>query len=195
MSNTRSHATHVWRAAAALCAKLVVHRERPSGIVQGVALKRTRNPRDARSALAKMQRRVVARRATDVREIRTRRRGYPPRVLEGARPRIRAVGQSRVRVRERRGRDGRLRHERRLREDGRLVEAVRRESAGGAGQGKFALVSIRLPVALTFAALIGGLAAGIAGAMVGAPQGASDIAGLVGGLWLRALQMLSLIHI
>lgn len=63
------------------------------------------------------------------------------------------------------------------------------ESAGGAGQGKFALVSIRLPVALTFAALIGGLAAGIAGAMVGAPQGASDIAGLVGGLWLRALQM------
>ena len=63
------------------------------------------------------------------------------------------------------------------------------ESAGGAGQGKFALVSIRLPVALTFAALIGGLAAGIAGAMAGAPQGASDIAGLVGGLWLRALQM------
>ncbi|MBA4007257.1 MAG: sodium:dicarboxylate symporter [Erythrobacter sp.] len=63
------------------------------------------------------------------------------------------------------------------------------ENAGAAGQGKFALVSIRLPVALTFAALVGGLLAGIVGAMVGAPQGVSDIAGLVGGLWLRALQM------
>jgi len=31
--------------------------------------------------------------------------------------------------------------------------------ADSAGQGKFALVSIRLPVALTFAALIGGLVA------------------------------------
>ncbi|MBA4767845.1 MAG: cation:dicarboxylase symporter family transporter [Porphyrobacter sp.] len=63
------------------------------------------------------------------------------------------------------------------------------ENAGAAGQGKFALVSIRLPVALTFAALIAGLGAGIVGAMAGAPQGVSDIAGLVGGLWLRALQM------
>ena len=63
------------------------------------------------------------------------------------------------------------------------------ENAGAAGQGKFALVSIRLPVALTFAALIGGLLAGIAGGLAGAAQGVSDIAGLVGGLWLRALQM------
>jgi Na+/H+-dicarboxylate symporter len=63
------------------------------------------------------------------------------------------------------------------------------ESTGAAGQGKFALVSIRLPVALTFAALVGGLGAGIVGAMVGAPQGVSDIAALIGGLWLRALQM------
>lgn len=63
------------------------------------------------------------------------------------------------------------------------------ENTGVAGQGKFALVSIRLPVALTFAALVGGLGAGIVGAMAGAPQGVSDIAGLVGGLWLRALQM------
>lgn len=63
------------------------------------------------------------------------------------------------------------------------------ENAGAAGQGKFALVSIRLPVALTFAALVGGLLAGIVGAMAGAPQGVSDFAGLVGGLWLRALQM------
>ncbi|TAD78100.1 MAG: dicarboxylate/amino acid:cation symporter [Sphingomonadales bacterium] len=61
--------------------------------------------------------------------------------------------------------------------------------AEGTGQGKFALVSIRLPVALTFAALVGGLLAGIAGAASGAPQMVSDIAGLIGGLWLRALQM------
>ncbi|MCM0000077.1 MAG: dicarboxylate/amino acid:cation symporter [Erythrobacter sp.] len=63
------------------------------------------------------------------------------------------------------------------------------ESTAASGQGKFALVSIRLPVALTFAALIGGLLAGIVGGLAGAPQGVSDIAGLVGGLWLRALQM------
>lgn len=63
------------------------------------------------------------------------------------------------------------------------------ENTGGAGQGKFALVSIRLPVALTFAALVGGLVAGILGALAGAPQGVSDIAGLIGGLWLKALQM------
>lgn len=59
----------------------------------------------------------------------------------------------------------------------------------GSGQGKFALVSIRLPVAMTFAALVGGLGAGIVGALAAAPQGVSDIAGLVGGLWLKALQM------
>ena len=63
------------------------------------------------------------------------------------------------------------------------------ENENAGGQGKFALVSIRLPVALTFAALIGGLLAGIAGAASGAPQWIGDIAGVVGGLWLRALQM------
>jgi Na+/H+-dicarboxylate symporter len=57
------------------------------------------------------------------------------------------------------------------------------------GQGKFALVSIRLPVALTFAALVAGLGAGIVGGVAGAPAMLGDIAGLVGGLWLRALQM------
>jgi Na+/H+-dicarboxylate symporter len=57
------------------------------------------------------------------------------------------------------------------------------------GQGKFALVSIRLPVALTFAALIVGLLSGIAAAAAGAPASLDEIAGLVGGLWLRALQM------
>ena len=67
-----------------------------------------------------------------------------------------------------------------------MLESEKVEAGGGA---KYALVSIRLPVALTFAALIGGLLAGIAGAALGAPQGVSDIAGLVGGLWLRALQM------
>ncbi|HSJ79104.1 MAG TPA: cation:dicarboxylase symporter family transporter [Erythrobacter sp.] len=63
------------------------------------------------------------------------------------------------------------------------------EDAQDSVAGKFALVSIRLPVALTFAALVVGLLAGIAGVAMGAPQGVSDIAALVGGLWLRALQM------
>lgn len=63
------------------------------------------------------------------------------------------------------------------------------ENTGAAGQGKFALVSIRLPVALTFAALVGGLGAGVVGGLAGAPALLGDIAGLVGGLWLRALQM------
>ncbi len=63
------------------------------------------------------------------------------------------------------------------------------DNTGAGGQGKFALVSIRLPVALTFAALIAGLVAGIAGAALGAPGWTSEIASLVGGLWLRALQM------
>lgn len=62
-------------------------------------------------------------------------------------------------------------------------------SAAEGGQGKFGLVSIRLPVALTFAALVGGLLAGIAGGLLGAPVLLGDIAGLIGGLWLRALQM------
>ncbi|GAA0756214.1 dicarboxylate/amino acid:cation symporter [Erythrobacter ramosus] len=60
---------------------------------------------------------------------------------------------------------------------------------GSGAQGKFALVSIRLPVALTFAALVGGLLAGIAGGAMGAPAALTDIAALIGGLWLRALQM------
>jgi Na+/H+-dicarboxylate symporter len=64
------------------------------------------------------------------------------------------------------------------------------ENAAAEGaQGKFALVSIRLPVALTFAALVGGLGAGIVGAAAGAPPLLGELAGLIGGLWLRALQM------
>jgi proton glutamate symport protein len=62
-------------------------------------------------------------------------------------------------------------------------------SGAGGAAGKFALVSIRLPVALTFAGLIAGLLAGIAGAALGVPGWLEDIFGLIGGLWLRALQM------
>ncbi|MFN4020197.1 MAG: dicarboxylate/amino acid:cation symporter [Erythrobacter sp.] len=70
-----------------------------------------------------------------------------------------------------------------------MPESETAGATGAGGQGKFALVSIRLPVALTFAALVGGLVAGIAGAALGAPEAVSEIAALVGGLWLRALQM------
>jgi Na+/H+-dicarboxylate symporter len=69
---------------------------------------------------------------------------------------------------------------------------LERNTAGDAGAGRqesFALVAIRLPVALTFAGLVGGLVAGILGAALGAPDAVSGIATLVGGLWLRALQM------
>lgn len=69
-----------------------------------------------------------------------------------------------------------------------MLESENASAAEGA-QGKFALVSIRLPVALTFVALVGGLLAGIAGGQLGAPVLLGDIAGLIGGLWLRALQM------
>jgi len=69
-----------------------------------------------------------------------------------------------------------------------LLESENAASGSGV-QGKFALVSIRLPVALTFAALVGGLLAGIAGGAMGAPTALTDIAALIGGLWLRALQM------
>ncbi len=63
------------------------------------------------------------------------------------------------------------------------------ENAPNGAAGKFALVSIRLPVALTFAGLIAGLIAGIVASAVAAPGWTSDVAGLIGGLWLRALQM------
>jgi Na+/H+-dicarboxylate symporter len=66
-----------------------------------------------------------------------------------------------------------------------LPESDRAEGPGA----RFALVSIRLPVMLTFAALVAGLAAGIAAGMLGAPRGPGEIAALIGGLWLRALQM------
>ncbi|MFN3864056.1 MAG: dicarboxylate/amino acid:cation symporter [Erythrobacter sp.] len=70
-----------------------------------------------------------------------------------------------------------------------MPESETAGASGAGGQGEFALVSIRLPVALTFAALVGGLVAGIAGAALGAPEILNQVAALVGGLWLRALQM------
>lgn len=70
-----------------------------------------------------------------------------------------------------------------------LLESEKAAPASSGGQGKFALVAIRLPVALTFAGLVGGLVAGILGALAGAPALVGEIAALVGGLWLRALQM------
>lgn len=70
-----------------------------------------------------------------------------------------------------------------------MLESEKAAPAPSGGQGKFALVAIRLPVALTFAGLVGGLVAGILGALAGAPALVGEIAALVGGLWLRALQM------
>jgi Na+/H+-dicarboxylate symporter len=68
-------------------------------------------------------------------------------------------------------------------------DAAAPAAGAGLGQGGFALVAIRLPVALTFAALIAGLVAGIIAAATGAPESLRAVAALVGGLWLRALQM------
>ena len=53
----------------------------------------------------------------------------------------------------------------------------------------FELVTIRLPVKLTFAALVLGLAFGIIAAGAALPPIMAEVAALVGGLWLRALQM------
>jgi proton glutamate symport protein len=51
------------------------------------------------------------------------------------------------------------------------------------------LVTIRLPVKLTFAALVLGLAMGMAAGTAALPPVVAEVAGLVGGLWLRGLQM------
>jgi Na+/H+-dicarboxylate symporter len=53
----------------------------------------------------------------------------------------------------------------------------------------FELVTIRLPVKLTFAALVLGLAFGMIGGGAALPPVVAEIAALVGGLWLRSLQM------
>ena len=53
----------------------------------------------------------------------------------------------------------------------------------------YELVTIRLPVIATFAALIVGLGLGVGGAGAGLPDRLLEALGLVGSLWLRALQM------
>lgn len=51
------------------------------------------------------------------------------------------------------------------------------------------LVTIRLPVKLTFAALVAGLAFGMVAAGAALPPAIAEIARLIGSLWLRGLQM------
>jgi Na+/H+-dicarboxylate symporter len=55
--------------------------------------------------------------------------------------------------------------------------------------GEFELVTIRLPVLATFAALIAGLASGVVFAGAGLADSVLEAIALVGSLWLRALQM------
>ncbi len=66
-----------------------------------------------------------------------------------------------------------------------------RDGEGGAPtlESGFELVTIRLPVVATFAALIGGLALGVALSGAELAQWLTEAVALVGTLWLRALQM------
>lgn len=59
----------------------------------------------------------------------------------------------------------------------------------GAIESRFELVTIRLPVIATFVALVLGLGAGVVFSSAGLAQWVQDSIGLVGTLWLRALQM------
>jgi Na+/H+-dicarboxylate symporter len=54
---------------------------------------------------------------------------------------------------------------------------------------RFELITIRLPVVWTFAALIAGLVLGMMLANAGLAEGLTKTIGLIGTLWLRALQM------
>ncbi|MEL6530552.1 MAG: cation:dicarboxylase symporter family transporter, partial [Pseudomonadota bacterium] len=54
---------------------------------------------------------------------------------------------------------------------------------------RFELVAIRLPVLMTFAALVVGLGLGVALAGGGLPEWLRETIALIGTLWLRALQM------
>ncbi|MFL0670513.1 MAG: dicarboxylate/amino acid:cation symporter [Erythrobacter sp.] len=60
----------------------------------------------------------------------------------------------------------------------------------GAEAGRpFELVTIRLPVKLTFAALVLGLGFGMIGGGAALPPVIAEVAALIGGLWLQSLQM------
>lgn len=63
------------------------------------------------------------------------------------------------------------------------------ESGEQAAKGRFELTPIKLPVVATFAALIVGLGLGVLLAGVALPAAVTDSIGLIGTLWLRALQM------
>lgn len=63
------------------------------------------------------------------------------------------------------------------------------DAADAAPEQRFELVAIRLPVLSTFASLVIGLALGVALAGGAVSQWVQDAVGLVGTLWLRALQM------
>lgn len=60
---------------------------------------------------------------------------------------------------------------------------------GGQVESAFELVTIRLPVVATFAALVIGLGLGVALSGAALPEWLLETAALVGSLWLRALQM------
>ena len=68
-------------------------------------------------------------------------------------------------------------------------QAARREDPGSELGRTFDLVTIRLPVALTFAGLLGGLALGVGLAQAELAEWLVDSVALVGRLWLNALQM------
>ncbi len=64
-----------------------------------------------------------------------------------------------------------------------------RARAGSQTGRPFELVTIRLPVKLTFAALVLGLGAGMIAGRAGVMKLAEELAALIGGLWLQSLQM------
>jgi proton glutamate symport protein len=61
--------------------------------------------------------------------------------------------------------------------------------AGAQAGRPFELVTIRLPVKLTFAALVLGLGFGMIGGGAALPPVIAEVAALIGGLWLQSLQM------
>ncbi|MEP0188936.1 MAG: cation:dicarboxylase symporter family transporter [Erythrobacter sp.] len=64
-----------------------------------------------------------------------------------------------------------------------------KDESGGAIGPRFELIAIRLPVAMTAGALVLGLGLGMVFSGVAMPEWLAEMIGLVGTLWLRALQM------